>query len=53
MDHQERLAISNQERLETELQASKANLVKESIRQGHNDLGDFFYARGDLQVREE
>lgn len=28
----------------------KSNLIKESIRMGHNELGDFFYARGDLQV---
>ena len=40
-----------QERLEGDLTAYKANLVKESIRMGHNDLGDFFYAAGDLQAR--
>jgi hypothetical protein len=28
----------------------QANLIKESIRLSHNDLGDFFYERGDLQV---
>ncbi|MCO5576318.1 hypothetical protein L7F22_030127 [Adiantum nelumboides] len=26
------------------------NLIKESIRMGHNDLGDFHYGRGDLQL---
>lgn len=30
---------------------AKSNLIKESIRMGHNDLGDLFYAQGDLQVR--
>jgi len=33
-----------------ELNVYKSNLIKESIRMGHNELGDFFYARGDLQV---
>jgi hypothetical protein len=28
----------------------KSNLIKESIRMGHVQLGDFYYARGDLQV---
>jgi predicted DNA-binding protein len=50
LDHQERNATAKHERLESELHASKANLVKEAIRQGNNDLGDFYYARGDLQV---
>ncbi|CAI5525922.1 unnamed protein product [Closterium sp. Naga37s-1] len=27
----------------------QTNLIKESIRMGYNDLGDFFYSRGDLQ----
>jgi COP9 signalosome complex subunit 1 len=42
--------VVQQERLEGDLTAYKANLVKESIRMGHNDLGDFFYAAGDLQA---
>lgn len=33
-----------------ELTVYKSNLIKESIRMGHTQLGDFFYARGDLQV---
>mmetsp|Transcript_27249 Transcript_27249/g.45593 ORF Transcript_27249/g.45593 Transcript_27249/m.45593 type:complete len:412 (-) Transcript_27249:404-1639(-) len=37
------------EKLELELNQYKANLIKESIRMGHNDLGDFYYERGDLQ----
>eukprot|EP00775_Hariotina_reticulata_P007615 gene7612-7817_t len=42
-------AAQKQERLESELHSHKTNLIKESIRLGHNDLGDFFYNRGDLQ----
>ncbi len=47
---QERSSAAKLERLEAELSSAKANLIKESIRMGHNDLGDHFYARGDLQV---
>ena len=39
------------DRLESELNSAKSNLIKESIRQGHNDLGDFYMERGDFQVR--
>uniref|UniRef100_A0A7S3R7C1 PCI domain-containing protein n=1 Tax=Dunaliella tertiolecta TaxID=3047 RepID=A0A7S3R7C1_DUNTE len=45
----DRKALTKQERLESELHGYKTNLIKESIRMGHNDLGDFFYERGDLQ----
>mmetsp|Transcript_5808 Transcript_5808/g.14103 ORF Transcript_5808/g.14103 Transcript_5808/m.14103 type:complete len:431 (-) Transcript_5808:288-1580(-) len=38
------------ERLESLLAGYKSNLVKESIRMGHNDLGDFHYNRGELQT---
>ncbi len=31
-------------------QGFKAALIKESIRMGHQDLGDWAYERGDLQV---
>jgi len=31
-----------------ELNSAKANLIKDSIRMGHIDLGDHFYKRGDL-----
>jgi hypothetical protein len=48
----DRRAAQKQERLEAELHGYKTNLIKESIRMGHNDLGDFFYDRGDLQVCE-
>ena len=50
VDSTERRAASKLDRLETELNGYKTNLIKESIRMGHNDLGDFYYARGDLQV---
>ena len=51
VDATERRAASKVDSLETELNGYKTNLIKESIRMGHNDLGDFYYARGDLQVR--
>ncbi|KAJ2999085.1 cop9 signalosome complex subunit [Globomyces sp. JEL0801] len=35
--------------LESELASYKSNLIKESIRMGHNDLGDHYYYVGDLQ----
>ncbi|KAH9192666.1 hypothetical protein AeNC1_005366 [Aphanomyces euteiches] len=36
------------DRLEQELNSYKSSLIKESIRIGHNDLGDFYYNAGDL-----
>ncbi|KAJ3020784.1 COP9 signalosome complex subunit 1 [Thoreauomyces humboldtii] len=36
------------ERLERELKEYKVNLIKESIRMGHNDLGDHHYNAGEL-----
>ncbi|KAJ3318677.1 hypothetical protein HDU76_000759 [Blyttiomyces sp. JEL0837] len=36
------------EKLETELKNYKNNLIKESIRMGHQDLGDHFYKAGEL-----
>ncbi|KAJ3161988.1 cop9 signalosome complex subunit [Geranomyces michiganensis] len=36
------------DKLERELKDYKTNLIKESIRMGYNDLGDHFYAGGDL-----
>ena len=44
------MASQRLEKLELELNQYKANLIKESIRMGHNDLGDFYYEQGDLQV---
>ena len=49
-DDMERKSRQVQERLEAELNASKASLVKEAIRAGHVELGDFFYERGDLSA---
>ncbi|GJP59065.1 hypothetical protein CLOP_g7143 [Closterium sp. NIES-67] len=49
VDAVERRAAQKQEKLEMELNGYKTNLIKESIRMGYNDLGDFFYSRGDLQ----
>lgn len=51
LDGIESTANQRQERFESELHGHKTNLIKESIRQSHNALGDFFYSRGDLQVR--
>jgi hypothetical protein len=51
VDAAEQAAAARKERLEGELHGSKSNLIKESIRIGHNDLGDFYYNRGNLQVR--
>lgn len=45
----ERRAAQRQEKLESELNGYKTNLIKESIRMGYNDFGDFYYAKGDLQ----
>lgn len=39
-----------QEALETQLAQHKTNLIKESIRLGHCDLGNHHYACGQLQV---
>jgi len=48
IESQEKKAQQKSERLEMELNGYKTNLIKESIRMGHNDLGDFHYERGDL-----
>lgn len=39
-----------QDRLESELNSYKTNLMKEAIRVGHTDLADFYFQRGDMQV---
>ena len=49
VDEVDRRAAKRQEILDAELNGYKTNMIKESIRMGHNDLGDFFYQRGDLQ----
>ncbi|KAL0477532.1 COP9 signalosome complex subunit 1 [Acrasis kona] len=42
-------AAKTLEKLEIELNSFRTNLIKESIRMGHNELGDFYFARGELQ----
>lgn len=49
IDQKDRKAAQRHDRLEAELNNYKTNLIKESIRMGHNDMGDFYYGRGDLQ----
>jgi len=48
MDSIDKKAAQQQERLDVELNAFRTNLQKENIRVGYNDLGDFYYNRGDL-----
>ncbi|TMW56415.1 hypothetical protein Poli38472_006425 [Pythium oligandrum] len=43
-----RNAAQQHERLEQELNSYKSTMIKESIRMGYNDLGDFYYRLGDL-----
>ncbi|RWR87611.1 COP9 signalosome complex subunit 1 [Cinnamomum micranthum f. kanehirae] len=45
VDHR---ADLRREKLESELNNYKTNLIKESIRMGYNDFGDFYYAHGVL-----
>jgi len=47
-DGLEKQAAAQKERLESDLQSSRTSLAKESIRLGYQDLGEFYYARGDL-----
>ncbi|KAL9263284.1 COP9 signalosome complex subunit 1-like protein [Drosera capensis] len=42
----ERKAEVRKEKLEIELNAYRTNLIKESIRMGYNDFGEFYYAHG-------
>ncbi|KAK8693516.1 hypothetical protein V6N13_071098 [Hibiscus sabdariffa] len=44
----DRKAEQKKEKLESELNAYRTNLIKESIRMGYNDFGDFYYAHGAL-----
>ncbi|KAH8549334.1 26S proteasome subunit RPN7-domain-containing protein [Umbelopsis sp. PMI_123] len=41
-------AKATAEKLEAELRNYKNNMIKESIRMGHNDLGDHYYSCGEL-----
>ncbi|KAG2529476.1 hypothetical protein JM18_002773 [Phytophthora kernoviae] len=49
VENVKRSAAQQHERLEQELNSYKSTMIKESIRMGHNDLGDFYYQLGDLQ----
>ncbi|KAF3441278.1 hypothetical protein FNV43_RR15191 [Rhamnella rubrinervis] len=44
----DRRAEQKKEKLENELNAYRTNLIKESIRMGYNDFGDFYYSHGAL-----
>lgn len=46
IDSVERRAEQRKDKLENELNGYKTNLIKESIRMGYNDFGDFYYAHG-------
>jgi len=48
VDATDKKAAQSLERLEIDLNNHKANLVKDNIRTGHNDLGEVYYKRGDL-----
>ncbi|KAF6154454.1 hypothetical protein GIB67_028346 [Kingdonia uniflora] len=41
-------AEARREKLESQLNSYRTNLIKESIRMGYNDFGDFHYAHGAL-----
>ncbi|MED6135721.1 COP9/signalosome complex subunit Csn1 [Stylosanthes scabra] len=47
-DTVDRRAEQKKEKLENELNAYRTNLIKESIRMGYNDFGDFYYSHGQL-----
>nr|CBI50749.1 Cop11 protein [Citrus x paradisi] len=47
-DSVDRRADLRKEKLESELNAYRTNLIKESIRMAYNDFGDFYYAHGQL-----
>ncbi|XP_010933872.1 COP9 signalosome complex subunit 1 [Elaeis guineensis] len=44
----DRRAEQRKDKLDNELNGYRTNLIKESIRMGYNDLGDFYYAHGQL-----
>ncbi|KAJ1555943.1 COP9 signalosome complex subunit 1, partial [Cladochytrium tenue] len=47
VENVQRTVRSKTERLEAELRNYKTNLIKESIRMGHQDLGDHYFSIGD------
>lgn len=53
IDNVKHSAAQQHERLEQELNSYKSTMIKESIRMGHNDLGDFYYELGNLPAALE
>ncbi|GAA96143.1 uncharacterized protein L969DRAFT_91597 [Mixia osmundae IAM 14324] len=49
LDRAERKTDDTKDRLEVELKTYENNLIKESIRIGHRDIGNFLHSVGDLQ----
>ncbi|KAI4311531.1 hypothetical protein MLD38_036417 [Melastoma candidum] len=47
-DTVDKRAEQKREKLDNELNSYRTNLIKESIRMGYNDFGDFHYAHGNL-----
>jgi len=50
VEAEDKRATQRLEKLENDLNQHKTSLVKESIRMGHNDLGDFYSMRGDFAM---
>ncbi|GAB2271656.1 COP9/signalosome complex subunit Csn1 [Dionaea muscipula] len=48
VDAVQRRAEVKKEKLDVELNAYRTNLIKESIRIGYNDFGEFYYSHGSL-----
>ncbi|EEH53792.1 uncharacterized protein MICPUCDRAFT_3283, partial [Micromonas pusilla CCMP1545] len=48
IEETDKASANRQAVLERELSAYKTNSIKESVRMGHNDLGDFHHSRGAL-----
>ena len=50
IEETDKASANRQAVLERELSAYKTNSIKESVRMGHNDLGDFHHSRGALSA---
>eukprot|EP01117_Protostelium_nocturnum_P003806 TRINITY_DN15067_c0_g1_i1.p1 TRINITY_DN15067_c0_g1~~TRINITY_DN15067_c0_g1_i1.p1 ORF type:complete len:444 (+),score=172.86 TRINITY_DN15067_c0_g1_i1:156-1487(+) len=48
IDSTDKKAAHQQEKIEADLNGSRTNLIKEQIRIGHTELGDFWSSRGDI-----
>ncbi|KAF8323944.1 PCI-domain-containing protein [Clavulina sp. PMI_390] len=49
VDNTGKANLKEKDKLETELKTYMSNMIKESIRMGHRDLGEFFWRIGDYQ----